>query len=139
MSALATARLLAEPRRLRAALYVRISFDKKKDRHGVERDERLVRRRCDELGFSLDERHVFVDNSRSAWKRNRQRPGWDALIAAVDTGEVDVILCADPDRLMRQPRDLETLIEIAERGVRVIGKVDGYDCRARRTGSTFEC
>src|SRR6185312_2395180 len=57
---------------------------------------------------------VFVDNNRSAWQRGRKRPGWDALLAAVRAGRVRHVLVYHPDRLMRQPRDLEELLTISE-------------------------
>jgi DNA invertase Pin-like site-specific DNA recombinase len=66
------------------------------------------------MGVMVDSRHVYVDNSRSAWKRNRKRPGWDKLLTAIKAGEVKHVLTYHPDRLMRQPWDLEELLRLAE-------------------------
>lgn len=60
------------------------------------------------------EDQVFVDNNRSAWQRKRKRPGWDALLAEASEGRVRHVLTYHPDRLMRQPRDLEELLQIAD-------------------------
>src|SRR6185312_16467373 len=57
---------------------------------------------------------VFVDNNRSAWRRSRKRPGWDALLAAIRAGRVRHVLVYHPDRLMRQPRDLEELLTLSD-------------------------
>jgi DNA invertase Pin-like site-specific DNA recombinase len=63
---------------------------------------------------------VYTDNSRSAWQRNRKRPGWDQMLADVKAGRLDSIIVYHGDRLIRQPRDLEDLIDLAEgKGIRL--------------------
>lgn len=57
---------------------------------------------------------MFVDNSRSAWQRKRKRPGWDELLGAARREDVRHISAYHPDRLMRQPRDLEELLQVAD-------------------------
>ncbi|MCX4575534.1 recombinase family protein [Streptomyces sp. NBC_01571] len=48
-----------------------------------------------------------MDDNRSAWQRNRKRPGWDEMPKAMGEGEVRHVVVYHPDRLMRQPKDLE--------------------------------
>ncbi|GAA4548653.1 hypothetical protein GCM10023192_68580 [Amycolatopsis samaneae] len=55
----------------------------------------------------------------SAWKRGVRRPGWETLLERVESGVSDGIVVWHTDRLFRQPRDLETLIELANRGFTV--------------------
>lgn len=55
----------------------------------------------------------------SAWKRTVRRPGWEALLERVESGKSDGIVVWHTDRLFRQPRDLEKLIELGERGFKV--------------------
>jgi site-specific DNA recombinase len=63
---------------------------------------------------------VYTDNNRSAWKRNRKRPAWKQMLADVEAGKINAIVVYHGDRLMRQPRDLENLIELAEgKGIRL--------------------
>lgn len=112
-------------KRLRAAIYCRISDDKMEDQAGVDRQEQDMRKLCERKGWEIV--GVYVDNSKSAWKRNRKRPQWDAMLNSVRAGEIDAIAVYHPDRLMRQPRDLETLIEAVDRGVTVFGTVGEYD------------
>jgi site-specific DNA recombinase len=57
---------------------------------------------------------VLVDNNRSAWQRNRSRPGWRALLELIRAGGVGHVIVYHPDRLMRQPRDLEKLLTLSE-------------------------
>jgi DNA invertase Pin-like site-specific DNA recombinase len=80
----------------------------------VERQEGDCRDLAKRLGWTISEAHVFTDNSRSAWQRTRKRPGWDALLQAVEDGEIDSIIVYHGDRLMRQPYDLERLISAAD-------------------------
>src|SRR5262249_45537536 len=48
------------------------------------------------------------------------RPAWDAMLADVKAGLLDAIVVYHGDRLIRQPRDLEDLIDLAEgKGIRL--------------------
>lgn len=97
-----------------AAIYCRISHARDEDQTGVDRQERICREIAERLRLIVSDTLVFVDNNRSAWKRNRKRPGWDALLDATREGKVRHVLTYHPDRLMRQPRDLEELLQIAD-------------------------
>jgi len=99
-----------------AAIYCRISHTADEDQTGVERQERICREVADRLGLVVDPGMVFVDNNRSAWQRNRQRKGWDQLLKAAREGRVQHVVAYHPDRLMRQPKDLEELLSIADDG-----------------------
>lgn len=97
-----------------AAIYCRISKADDDDQTGVDRQERICREIGDRLGLVLDPRHIFIDNSRSAWQRNRKRPGWDRLLDGARDEEFRHVIAYHPDRLMRQPRDLEELLQVAD-------------------------
>lgn len=104
----------------RAGVYCRLSYAPDGSLEKVERQEGDCRELAKRLGWTISEQHVFQDNSRSAWQRTRKRPGWDALLAAVEAGDVDSIIVYHGDRLMRQPYDLEKLISAADmKGVRI--------------------
>ena len=104
----------------RAGVYCRLSYAPDGSLEKVERQEADCRDLAQRLGWTISEAHVYVDNSRSAWQRNRNRPGWDALLAAVEDGSVDSIVVYHGDRLMRQPYDLEKLISAADmKGIRI--------------------
>ena len=111
-----------------AAIYCRMSHAKDDDQVGVDRQERIAREIAGRLGLVVESRHVFVDNNRSAWRRNRKRRGWDALLAAVGAGQVRHVIAYHPDRLMRQPRDLEELLAVAEeKSVTLHGEANNRD------------
>lgn len=62
----------------------------------------------------VPDHHVWKDNSRSAWKRDRKRPAWDAMLKAIERGELNNgrLGLYHGDRMARQPRDLEDLIDV---------------------------
>ncbi|WP_326644581.1 recombinase family protein [Nonomuraea fuscirosea] len=97
-----------------AAIYCRLSYAPDGSVEKVERQEDDCRQLADRLAWPIDERHIYRDNSRSAWQRNRKRPGWDKLLEAIERGDVDGVLVWHGDRLMRQPWDLEKLLKLAD-------------------------
>lgn len=105
-------------RPLRAAIYCRISLAQYGDTVKVKRQEKLCRKLAKRLGWEVI--HVYCDNNKSAWKRNRSRPDWDAMLEAVERGEINSIIFYHGDRLIRQPWDLELLLNLADgRGIRL--------------------
>jgi DNA invertase Pin-like site-specific DNA recombinase len=99
-------------RRIRVAIYCRISLARHGDQVKVERQEGDCRTLCERLGWDVE--YVFVDNNKSAWQRDRKRPGWDAMLACIERDEVDAIVVYHGDRLIRQPWDLELLLRLAD-------------------------
>lgn len=94
----------------------------------VNRQKRLALADCEKLGLSVDPKNIYIDNGASAWLRNRKRPGWDELIKAARRGEIKHIVCYHPDRLMRQPFDLEELLQISDEfGIMLYGRVNRRD------------
>jgi len=99
----------------RGAIYCRLSQDRTGAGVVVDRQERD----CRELGRSLGWQvaAVFTDNDVSAY-RKQSRPGYMALLAAVEAGDVDGVLAWHTDRLHRSPKELEVYIDLCEpRGV----------------------
>ncbi|NAS22433.1 recombinase family protein [Herbidospora sp. NEAU-GS84] len=97
-----------------AAIYCRLSYAPDGSLEKVERQEADCRATAQRLNWPISERHIYHDNSRSAWQRNRKRPGWDSLLAAIEAGEVDGVVVYHGDRLIRQPFDLEVLLRLAD-------------------------
>jgi site-specific DNA recombinase len=112
----------------RAAVYCRISLSRFGDTAKVDDQEKVSRKLAADRGWAVADEHVYKDNSRSAWQRNRRRPGWDALLKAVEDGQVDAIVVYHGDRLIRQPWDLEVLLRLADdRGIRLASVVGDRD------------
>jgi len=111
-----------------AAVYCRVSHIKDKDQTSVERQERICRDVVKDLGLSLGPGRVLIDPNRSAWQRDRKRPGWDKLLELARTMGIRHIVVYHPDRLMRQPWDLEELLKISEEhGIILHGKSGNRD------------
>ncbi|OKI14248.1 recombinase family protein [Streptomyces sp. CB03911] len=102
----------------------RISDDKAEEQKGVGRQEDDCRERAARLGWNITE--VVVENDTSAFKRRRIklldgttalrviRPGFRRVLDLLASGEADALIAYDLDRVARDPRDLEDLIDIVE-------------------------
>jgi DNA invertase Pin-like site-specific DNA recombinase len=109
---------MATPKR--AGIYCRLSYAPDGSLEKVERQEADCRALADRLAWPVSNEHIYPDNNRSAWQRNRKRPQWDRMLAAIDAGEIDAVVIYHGDRLIRQPFDLETLLNVADsKGVRI--------------------
>jgi site-specific DNA recombinase len=103
---------------LRAGIYTRISLAGMGDTTKTDDQERISRELAARLG--LDVADVYCDPNRSAWRRDRKRPEWERMLADVQSGRLGALIVYHGDRLIRQPRDLEDLIDLAEsRGIRL--------------------
>jgi len=104
----------------RAALYERVSTDAQAERYGLAAQDWALKERSQERGYSLvpdGDRDAFVDDGYSGGALNR--PALARLRQAVREGQVNVVLCYDPDRLSRSLSDLLLLTDEFERaGVR---------------------
>lgn len=107
-----------------AILLLRISEDKAGDAHGVARDEKDGRAYADRIGWGIG--RVIIENDTSAFKRKRirlpngrmeqrtLRPGFRETLDLLADGVNDGLLAIDLDRVARDPRDLEDLIDVVE-------------------------
>lgn len=103
-----------------AGIYCRLSYAPDGSLEKVERQEADCREVAQRLGWPVSDEHVFPDNNRSAWQRNRKRPQWDRMLEAINGGEIDAVIVYHGDRLIRQPFDLEKLLNVADsKGVRL--------------------
>jgi DNA invertase Pin-like site-specific DNA recombinase len=94
----------------KVGIYTRISRDDEGEALGVTRQ----RTDCERLA-DLRTWHpvkVYEDNDVSAFKRNVVRDEFELMLKDLKAGLIDGVVAYDLDRLARQPRDLERLIEI---------------------------
>jgi site-specific DNA recombinase len=121
-----TDRPKAEPDQREWAAYLRLSKMEALDVRGVPKEERLrltleklagheeeIREWADARGITIDQ--VYVDPGLSASKRDVVRPGWDAMMAAAATGRLAGIVQIAIDRFTRDPREIEDLIDLADK------------------------
>ena len=92
-----------------AVIYTRISRDIEGTGLGVERQQNECRQLCEREGYDVVE--VITDNDISAYS-GRKRPGWERVAELLRSGAVDVLVAWHPDRLTRQPRELEDLVDL---------------------------
>lgn len=110
----------------RAAILARISDADAGETAGVDDQVKDMRAFVARRGWSLDDAHVLVENDTSAFKRRKiklpngttelrtVRPKFRRALELLATRQVDVLVVLDLDRLARQPRDLEDLIDLVE-------------------------
>jgi site-specific DNA recombinase len=108
----------------RTAIYVRISEDQTGERLGVERQTEDCLALADRLGWEVVT--VYDDNDISAYN-GKHRPGFEAMLDAMKTGQVDALICWHTDRLYRSMKDLERLIDVADVARVQIRTVQGGD------------
>ncbi|HZK05619.1 MAG TPA: recombinase family protein [Actinomycetaceae bacterium] len=105
----------------RAVLYVRISDDPEGLEKGVDRQEADCRAFAESHGYEVV--RVFRENHTSAFKqrtitlptgekvRRVVRPGFRAMLQFLASRGADAMIAYDLDRAVRDPRDLEDLID----------------------------
>lgn len=122
----------------RAILLCRISDARDGDTTGVADQERHGRAHADRLGWAIGPAatHVIIENDTSAYKRRkiklpdgrhelrtvrpkfRRIPGLESsqtpVLEMLATGQADGLIALDLDRTVRDPRDLEDLIDVVE-------------------------
>jgi site-specific DNA recombinase len=102
---------LAKVEVVRAAIYTRISSDPTGQEVGVDRQLAGCRDLADKLGLNVVT--TFSDNDISAFSGKR-RPGFEAMLESMRSGGFSSVICWHPDRLYRNLKDLERLIDIAD-------------------------
>ena len=98
---------------LQAVIYCRISLDRSGKALGVEQQERDCRALADRLGLPV--REVYIDNDISASSYSKKvRPGYRRMLRDLQVAPADIV-CMHTDRLYRQPRELEDLVDAVEK------------------------
>jgi site-specific DNA recombinase len=98
----------------RTAVYARISKDdpKKKDKQPpVARQKRLCEKLAQEKGWTVVA--TYEDEDISAYS-GKERKGFEALLKGMEAGEFTVVMAWHVDRLYRNMKDLERVIEVAD-------------------------
>jgi site-specific DNA recombinase len=117
-----TATTLRHGQPVRAAIYVRISHDRTGAGLGIARQEEDCRALCARKGWTVA--GIYADNDVSAYTR-KPRPEWTRLSADIRAGVITGIACWHVDRLTRSPRELEDVIDLAERNGVELGTATG--------------
>lgn len=106
-------------------IYTRVSNRPNEDSRSTEGQEFVCRQRVERVGAVVGE--VFTDPGRSAWNPKVYRPGWEVMMARLESGQADGVVVYNLARFARRPADGERLITAAERGLAVLDSGSEYD------------
>ncbi len=108
-------------------IYARVSKRKRDEKRERSPEGQIAacRARLADLGHDVGQ--ILIDPGRSAWNPKVKRPGWDALMARLESGQADGLVVFDLERFSRQPDDGERLIKLAVRGLAVLDSESEYD------------
>ena len=119
----------------KVGLYERISDDRELTEAGVSRQDKDCRRLAKSLGWTVAQ--VYRENDTSAFARRTinlpdgtsvrrvVRPEFRRMLDDLAAGTVDAVIAYDLDRIARDPRDLEDLIDVCETTKRPARSVTG--------------
>lgn len=117
----------------RAIIYARLSRDRDGTQTATARQVTDCRKFADAKGWQIVE--VHEDSDLSAFSAKVVRPGFEAVLGAVEVGEADIVLAWKLDRLLRRPRDFERLWQICEAaGAHIATVADGIDTSTPMAG-----
>ncbi|MDE9364124.1 recombinase family protein [Luteipulveratus sp. YIM 133132] len=108
----------------RAAIYLRISRDLTGEGLGVERQREAAEQYAAAGGYEVAE--TFTDNDISA-AGGKKRPGFEALLDALNSDHVSVVIAWNWDRLTRNRPDTVRLIETCQRANAKVALIRGSD------------
>src|SRR4051794_37511712 len=96
---------------MRTVIYTRLSDERDGDNAPLERQEADCRKYAHQHGWPVSA--VYTEKV-SAWDKATRRPEFEEMVEAVQAGLVHRILVWKMDRLVRQPRDLERVLDALE-------------------------
>ncbi|MFF0876853.1 recombinase family protein [Micromonospora aurantiaca (nom. illeg.)] len=109
---------------MNTVIYLRQSVDRTGDELAVQRQQTDARRLARQRGWTVAAE--YTDNDISAAGK-RTRPGFEAVLAALDSGAAQAVIAWDMSRLTRNARDRLRLLEVGRRREVVVSFVRGSD------------
>jgi DNA invertase Pin-like site-specific DNA recombinase len=109
---------------VKAIVYLRISQDRTGEEAGVTRQREDCLKRAAERGWQVVD--VQTDNDVSAAGK-RKRPGFEAMLQALEAGAAGVVIAWDLSRLQRNRRDEVRLYELCQAKGVTLSLVNGAD------------
>lgn len=107
---------------MRAGIYARISKDTEGTELGVTRQQEDCQREAERRGWEVVAR--YVDNDVSATK-SKARPEYERMLRDIRSGHIQAIVVWAVDRLTRTPRELEDVIDLANKHGLELANVGG--------------
>lgn len=107
---------------VRCAIYARISSDTEGLALGVKRQTDDCTAEAERRGWTVA--GTYIDNDVSA-TRSKRRPEYERLMADIGAGMLAGLIVWDVDRLTRTPRELEDIIDLADRRGLALASIGG--------------
>jgi hypothetical protein len=99
---------------LQAGLYLRMSRDAEARGLGIGRQRKDGEALAARLGWPIVQEYSDNDLSASRYSR-KPRPGYGQMLQDLQEGTINAVVVYDQDRLVRQPKELEELLEVCDR------------------------
>lgn len=106
---------------MKTAIYLRQSLDRDETKLAVDRQRDACMALCATRGWS--DIVEYVDNDTSA--SHGPRPHYRQMLADIEAGAINAVVCYHLDRLHRQPRELEDFIDLADKHHVALATVTG--------------
>lgn len=119
---------------VKAIVYLRISQDRTGERAGVDRQRDDCLKRAKERGWEVV--GIETDNDISAAGKKR-RPGFEAMLSAVEAGKAQVIIAWDLTRLQRSRRDEVRLYESCQKHNMRLALINGAELDFQSAAGRF--
>lgn len=119
---------------MRAAIYARISKDTEGTELGVTRQQEDCAREAERRGWEVVA--TYVDNDVSA-TRKKPRPEYQRMLRDIRSGQIEAVVVWSMDRLTRTPRELEDIIDLADRQGLALANVGGNTDLSTPEGRVF--
>jgi len=116
---------------MKAAIYARVSDDKKKSdgtrRQDVHRQVEIIKERIERCGHTVDEKHIYIDDGKSAFTEAlRDRPEFRRMMRDARAHWVDTIYVESLDRFSRKlTMGLQWLEQLSKAGCTVVSLHEG--------------
>jgi DNA invertase Pin-like site-specific DNA recombinase len=108
----------------RVLLYLRISSDPDGREVGIDKQRADGRALCKRNGWTIVDE--FKDNNKSASRYARKvRPDFSRMLETIDAGGASRIVAYNLDRLLRNPKELEALIDRSDAGMLTVTSLQG--------------
>jgi site-specific DNA recombinase len=119
---------------VKALVYLRISQDRTGERAGVDRQRDDCLKRAKERGWEVV--GIETDNDISAAGK-RRRPGFEAMLTAIEAGKAQVIVAWDLTRLQRSRRDEVRLYELCQKHNMRLALINGAELDFQSAAGRF--
>jgi site-specific DNA recombinase len=107
-----------------SAIYCRISDDGEGSGLGVKRQEQDCKQLAEHRGWPVAQ--VYIDNDISAFSDKKRRPAYENMLDDLRAGHRDALIVYNTDRLTRQPRELEDILDLYQKhGVQFMATCQG--------------